>query len=681
MYLKIPSLKVLIFEPDSEKATLLENELHQLKIKKIKQVSTADEAEKELQKGDFHLLILGKESETPSEDFFKQFEARPCLKKIAKISYSSTCEPITRKELQIIGFVGCIPKPPSEATISQALKNFLRIKNRKDINDWIKNSSFFEEFNNTDFKELVKMATPRIYESGDVIVKQGEMAKSFYILIKGKVEVLTTKNNEPRAHFPIPAGEPFGELAIIENAPRSAFCVPIEKTLLLEIDEETFRKAPPELQLKVMTKIAYYLSTRFKDTLKKFGPQEKPSTYLKELANMVLQNISAKKEAEEAKKEVTGDVPQNVTEGKESAGGDIADYEDENSDLKKIKQMILDEKPAEEEEEAEEKNPFAAPTGTALEILTNITDDQFEVLTKKIHLRTGFILKKIPSSIIDIIRNKLFGYWTGGKLAKYNPHYIWPEELFNPGTPRLKRALHLVVACNEGEAIYEKAYLKLPFSHKIIGYPQTGFTGTFLGTEESIARYLDGECLSQALNQDLNLPIDRLWNKKESIEYLTHTLLDVRDETLFLVFDSPEGELTRQFRTHFPQNQILTVIRNYQFDMENLATMFTQTEDMLKEEGLLVPKKEDTGRGFYMGETLFLPDLSAFYSGNRILKMSGYIFGLIGLIGQIGPDYSGMIWGSSGGAEGAVRAAKALFGMKGAQNSEDLSNAINWADS
>ena len=45
-----------------------------------------------------------------------------------------------------------------------------------------------------------------------------------------------------------------------------------------------------------------------------------------------------------------------------------------------------------------------------------------------------------------------------------------------------------------------------------------------------------------------------------------------------------------------------------------------------------------------------------------------------------GDDYSGIVWGSKGGAEGAVRAAKAMFGIKGAQSQDDLSRAIQWAD-
>ena len=94
---------------------------------------------------------------------------------------------------------------------------------------------------------------------------------------------------------------------------------------------------------------------------------------------------------------------------------------------------------------------------------------------------------------------------------------------------------------------------------------------------------------------------------------------------------------------------------------------------------LLNTKQNYQGKGFYQGQTFFLPDFSSVYEGSDLFRY-GYIFGTIGALAHIGPDYGGMVWGSKGGADGAVRAARALYGTKGAQSDEDLRNAIRWAD-
>ena len=92
-----------------------------------------------------------------------------------------------------------------------------------------------------------------------------------------------------------------------------------------------------------------------------------------------------------------------------------------------------------EEVEVKVKSPFSVPTGEADSYNEEIkTQEEYEVITRKINLRTAFITAKIPNVIADMVCNKMYGYWTGGKLAKVNPHYKWSEKDFMPGTTHLK---------------------------------------------------------------------------------------------------------------------------------------------------------------------------------------------------------------------------------------------------
>lgn len=355
-----------------------------------------------------------------------------------------------------------------------------------------------------------------------------------------------------------------------------------------------------------------------------------------------------------------------------------------------VVEAIVEEEALELEAEQEEalenedvpKNPFVVPSGEADRYNEEVeSQEEYDVLTKKLNLRSDFIAAKIPQQVADMIGKRLFGYWTGSKLAKINPHIQWNPKSFSPGSHHLKRALHLVVIASNGYKAYKEAYLKLPFSHRVIGLSQIGCSGTFWGSDQAIDRFINDEQLKEAIKLDFEMPLDRLFRGQDSIEFLTHTTKDIRDETLFLVFDNKDGKNTKKIRERFPQHQIVTVVEGTGFDKEEASSLFSQPESELGEEGVLVPKQEYKGQGFYMGQTVFLSDLSSFYEQIPAVKKYGYLFGSIAIFAKVGPDYSGAIWGSSGGAEGAMRASRAMFGLRGPSSPADIAAAVSWADS
>jgi hypothetical protein len=274
----------------------------------------------------------------------------------------------------------------------------------------------------------------------------------------------------------------------------------------------------------------------------------------------------------------------------------------------------------------------------------------------------------------------MYGYWTGSKLAKMNPHQIWNPKSFTPGSPRLLRALHMVVVSSEGDQAYRDCYLGLPICHRVVGVSHVGCSGTFLSNDDAIERYLNDQSLASAIKLDFEIPIDRAIRDTTVIEFLTHTSADVREESLFLVFDDEDGKNTHLVRERFPEHQIITVVKGVGFNIDDLPTMFSQPEALLTSRRILVAKDRFEGRGFYSGQTVFLPDFSEFFEQMDAMKDSAYIFAMLAIMARVGPDYSGSIWGSQGGAEGAIRSARAMFGLKGAVSPQDLASAVSWAD-
>jgi cGMP-dependent protein kinase len=79
-----------------------------------------------------------------------------------------------------------------------------------------------------------------------LIFKQGEAATSFFILERGGMEVIVND----KAKRELKAGDGFGELALLYNAPRSATVKALEHCNLWGIDRNTFRRAVEEMITK-----------------------------------------------------------------------------------------------------------------------------------------------------------------------------------------------------------------------------------------------------------------------------------------------------------------------------------------------------------------------------------------------------------------------------------------------
>jgi cAMP-dependent protein kinase regulator len=83
---------------------------------------------------------------------------------------------------------------------------------------------------------------PTTSKSGEKIIQQGESGDTFYLLEEGSVDVFVTKKDEEEKHVhSYKAGDSFGELAIMYNAPRAATCTAQNDCKLWTLDRNSFR--------------------------------------------------------------------------------------------------------------------------------------------------------------------------------------------------------------------------------------------------------------------------------------------------------------------------------------------------------------------------------------------------------------------------------------------------------
>jgi CRP-like cAMP-binding protein len=99
----------------------------------------------------------------------------------------------------------------------------------------------------------------RVYPKSTMIFSENEPGKELYIIQKGSVKITKIVNNNEVMLAILKPGDIFGEMALIENKPRSASAIAYEDCALLTVNKKNFQmmvKTQPQLITKLTTILA-----------------------------------------------------------------------------------------------------------------------------------------------------------------------------------------------------------------------------------------------------------------------------------------------------------------------------------------------------------------------------------------------------------------------------------------
>ena len=107
-----------------------------------------------------------------------------------------------------------------------------------------------------DFGILAGSGAPvRTYKAGDTIFRQGDAAEELYVIQSGRVEIRLGN----RLLETLPEHSIFGEMALIDKAPRSATAIAVTDAKLVPVGEKQFLflvSRTPHFALNVMRTLA-----------------------------------------------------------------------------------------------------------------------------------------------------------------------------------------------------------------------------------------------------------------------------------------------------------------------------------------------------------------------------------------------------------------------------------------
>ena len=111
-------------------------------------------------------------------------------------------------------------------------------------------------------RRLVDGAVERRFSVGDVILEEGAPGREIYLVVQGAVEIVKSEGDDETVLGRREAGELVGEMAFLDDRPRSATVRAAEPTLLLEFSEASLREAlaaQPELLYRTVATLSVRL--------------------------------------------------------------------------------------------------------------------------------------------------------------------------------------------------------------------------------------------------------------------------------------------------------------------------------------------------------------------------------------------------------------------------------------
>jgi cAMP-dependent protein kinase regulator len=103
--------------------------------------------------------------------------------------------------------------------------------------------SFLKDLVESDLKRLSSVMFPRIFDTGEVIIKKGDVGDAFYILYEGSVKVTDILiGNTTYEDVTLKSGDYFGELSLVTSAVRPGNVLALSKGTAFSIDRGTFEK-------------------------------------------------------------------------------------------------------------------------------------------------------------------------------------------------------------------------------------------------------------------------------------------------------------------------------------------------------------------------------------------------------------------------------------------------------
>ena len=152
--------------------------------------------------------------------------------------------------------------------LSRSYSQLRQVGKRIDVQEkWtaLRYLHFFKDFSDDQITEVVNASDWKDFKKNEVIVSEGDIGTSFFIVTKGGVEVF----KKDKVIGSMKQGDCFGEIAFITKKPRGASIVARTDVTLMSVSGPLMEQASPETQIQYYRVFLENLISRLSQTTEK----------------------------------------------------------------------------------------------------------------------------------------------------------------------------------------------------------------------------------------------------------------------------------------------------------------------------------------------------------------------------------------------------------------------------
>lgn len=128
---------------------------------------------------------------------------------------------------------------------------------------------FFVPLTETEREYLAENAIMHTFNAGEIVLKQGDLGRSIYVVLDGRVMVFTTDHAGNELELAtLDAGQFFGEMSLLSSKPRLSSVSTIESSVLVELSYASMVKVIKRNEAVKKVLVEYY-KARKSDTQEK----------------------------------------------------------------------------------------------------------------------------------------------------------------------------------------------------------------------------------------------------------------------------------------------------------------------------------------------------------------------------------------------------------------------------
>lgn len=117
---------------------------------------------------------------------------------------------------------------------------------RRENQDALRNLSFFHDFNDSEISEILDASSLLAFQPGTVVIREGDIDNSFFIIVRGDVEVRKQEQLIVTLH----EGDCFGEIGFLTSSKRTASIIAISEVLVLKVNAMLMESVSRDCQLR-----------------------------------------------------------------------------------------------------------------------------------------------------------------------------------------------------------------------------------------------------------------------------------------------------------------------------------------------------------------------------------------------------------------------------------------------